>query len=138
MKCLKAWPKWPGQKAEVVQSISQQYQKMIWQNWAFIPPKTCKDPPNPRYLQQLVMFQIIYYMGCRGRENLRLMNVNTFKLWKDGDGWHYIHQVIDKHDKNHTGDNSEPANEARIYEQPGTRMSITNKFVNAQKERVFQ
>ena len=79
-------------------------------------------PPNAKYLQELVLFNIIYFMGRRGRENLRQMQKNTFQIQRDTDGRHFIKQVIDEHDKNHTENNTKPANEARIYECPGTKL----------------
>ena len=38
------------------------------------------------YLQDLVLFKIIYYSGCRGKENLRSMTKDTFHIEKDHDG----------------------------------------------------
>ena len=80
-----------------------------------------QGPPNAKFLQDLILFNIIYYMGRRGRENLRQMKKDTFQISTDGDSRRYIHQVIDEYDKNHTESNLEPANEARIYEHPGAR-----------------
>ena len=38
-----------------------------------------QGPMNPCHLQELVLFSIIYFMGCHGRENLRHMKKIPFK-----------------------------------------------------------
>ena len=81
-----------------------------------------RGPPNGRHLQELILFNIIYFMGRRGRENLRQMSKKTFKISCDADGRRYIHQVISEHDKNHTELDTNQGNEARIYEQKGTNI----------------
>ena len=74
------------------------------------------DPPNGKFLQEIVLFNIIYFMGSRGRENLRSMTKDTFNISIDGNGRKSIHQVITEHDKNHTESDFTPGNEACIYE----------------------
>ena len=81
--------------------------------------KNMKSPPNATKLQEMVLFNAIYFGGRCGRENLRNMKINTFDITKDADGQQYIHQVIKEHDKNHTENDYFPSNEARIYEKPG-------------------
>ena len=81
--------------------------------------KNMTGPPNARLLQELVLFSIIYYGGHRGRENLRGMTVDTFRVESDHDGLKYIHQVIKECDKNHNEEDFTESNEARIYEMPG-------------------
>ena len=81
--------------------------------------KNMKSPPNPAKLQEIVLFNVIYFGGRRGRENLRNMKINTFEITKDAQNRQYIHQVIKEHDKNHTESDFQPSNEARIYEKPG-------------------
>ena len=77
-------------------------------------------PPNPCHLQDLVLFNIIYYCGRRrGCENLRYMTKDTFKINKDHDGRRYITQVIGECDKNHKEDDFTKSNCARIYENAG-------------------
>ena len=78
-----------------------------------------RGPPNAKFLQEIVLFNIIYFMGRRGRENLRSMTKDTFNISIDGNGRKFIHQVITEHDKNHTESDFTPGNEARIYEQTG-------------------
>ncbi len=36
--------------------------------------------PDPKILQQMCIFNIIHYMGRRGRENLRNMQKDTFEI----------------------------------------------------------
>ncbi len=36
--------------------------------------------PDPKIIQQICIFNIIYYMGCRGRENLRSMQKDMFSV----------------------------------------------------------
>ena len=81
--------------------------------------KNMQGSLNGRHLQEIVLFNIIYFIGRRGRENLRLMTKNTFKVSIDPKERKYIHQVTSEHDKNHTENNSDKDNEARIYEQKG-------------------
>ena len=78
--------------------------------------KSMKSPPNARKLQEMMLFNVIYYGGRRGRENLRFMTKGTFEIGYDPDGRKYIHQVIKEHDKNHKETDIQPSNEARIYE----------------------
>lgn len=77
-------------------------------------------PPHPAKLQEIVLFNIIYYMGRRGRQNLRAMTKNTFDIATDPDGKRYIYQKVKELDKNHTENDMEANQEARIYEKPGT------------------
>ena len=60
-----------------------------------------QGPPNPLLLQEIVLFNIIYYMGHRGRQNLRRMKINTFEIASDAEGKRFIEQVIKERDKNH-------------------------------------
>ena len=77
--------------------------------------------PEPRKLQQCLIFYIIYYFCRRGRENLYTMTSETFKIDVDNStGKRFVFQNIDEHDKNHGIDNPKPANEARMYETTGT------------------
>ena len=42
--------------------------------------KVMHGNPDPRTLQQIVLFHIIYYLCRRGRENLCRVNISTFAL----------------------------------------------------------
>lgn len=84
--------------------------------------KACMEgPPNPKALQEIVMFYLIFYLCRRGRENLRPMKKMTFSIEIDPeDGRKYLFQAIDEADKNHRHDDTSYANQGRIYEVPGT------------------
>ena len=76
-------------------------------------------PPNGKNLQDLVLFNIIYYGGRRGCENLRSVTKETFQIKTDSSGKKYLYQVLKELDKNHKEDDFSSNNEARIYELPG-------------------
>ena len=76
-------------------------------------------PPNAMLLQEMILFYIIFYMGRRGRENLRIMKKNTFEIGNDTNGLRYIYQCTDENDKNHNEQDTDMSNQAHIYEVPG-------------------
>ena len=76
-------------------------------------------PPNAVLLQEMMLFNVIFYMGRRGRENLRFMKKNTFAITKDANDVRYIYQQTDEADKNHNEKDLELSNQARIYEVKG-------------------
>ena len=78
--------------------------------------KNMAGPPNATLLQEIVLFNIIFYMGRRGRENLRVMMKDTYDITTDSDGRRYIYQCKDESDKNHNENDVEMSNQARIYE----------------------
>ena len=82
-------------------------------------------PPNPRKLQEVILFNVLYYLCRRGRENLRPMKKTTFMIEYD-ESCHrrYIYQAEDELDKNHQEDTTQIANQGRIYEQPGTEVKL--------------
>ena len=81
--------------------------------------KNMNGPPNPKLLQEMVLFNIIYFGGRRGRENLRLMTKDTFTVKCDHDGRENIQQIVKECDKNHQEDNFSESNSAHIYANPG-------------------
>ena len=83
-----------------------------------------QENASPRNLQEIVLFNIIYYMGRRGREDLRYMTKKTFSINRDHDGRRYIYQAIKECDKNHKENDFQASNEARIYEVKGTKSTI--------------
>ena len=87
---------------------------------------------NPKNLQEIVLFNIIYYMGHRGRENLRLMTKETFKIKCDNDGRRYIYQAVKESDKNHKEMDLQASNEATIYEVRGNVSIFSNKGLDLQ------
>ena len=56
--------------------------------------------PDPKRLQQQVIFNIIFFFCRHGRENLYNMQQNTFEIHTEPDGTQFIHQKIDEIDKN--------------------------------------
>ena len=81
--------------------------------------RNMQGPPNAKLLQEVVLFNIIYYGGRKGRENLRFMTKSTFEVHQDHDKKEYLKQVLKECDKNHKEDDFTENNEARIYEMPG-------------------
>ena len=77
-------------------------------------------PPNAVLLQEIVLFNVIFYMGRKGRENLRNMTKETFSITTDSSGLKYIFQQKDEVDKNHSEKDTEMSNQGHIYEIPGT------------------
>ena len=79
---------------------------------------------NPRNLQNICIFNILYYMCRRGRENLRLMKQYTYAVTFDNEAQRkYIYQAVDEYDKNHNETDTSIANEGHMYEIPGTTLS---------------
>ena len=85
------------------------------------------NKPDAKKIQRCVIFNIIYFFCRRGRENLYDMKWNTFQIDFDEDGHRYVYQAIDEHDKNHGIDNPDPANEAKMYENP---CKLHNTFIH--------
>lgn len=75
--------------------------------------------PDPKKIQQCVLFNIIYYFCRRGRQNIYEFTVETFQMGTDPDGTRYIYQAIDESDKNHGINEMQAANDGRMYELPG-------------------
>ena len=61
---------------------------------------------NGKFLQQLVVFNIIYQGGRRGHEYLRNMKKDTFEIKTDHDGRKYTVQVVKELTKNHQADDT--------------------------------
>ena len=76
--------------------------------------------PNPRVLQHCVLFYVMYFFCRRGQENLYEMRLDQFKVVVKPDGSKYVEQDIDEKDKNHGVNMTEMANQAKMYQQPGT------------------
>ena len=75
--------------------------------------------PNPKRLQQNIVFYIIYFFCQRGRENLYDMKKNTFSLVVNPDGTEYYIQNFDEMDKNHGVEDQERNNEGWMYATNG-------------------
>ena len=74
--------------------------------------------PNPKVLQHTVQFFIMYFFCRRGQENLYSMTKNHFKLIVDYDGTEYVVQTLDEMDKNHGVNETELANQGKMYADP--------------------
>lgn len=77
------------------------------------------NEPDPKKIQKCVLFNIIYYFCHRGRQNIYDFTQDQFKIGYDPDGTRYVYQAINELDKNHGIDDTLPANDAFMYEQPG-------------------
>lgn len=77
------------------------------------------DLNNPQHLQDKVQFDIMFYMCRRGRENLRKMNKDYFKISKTTSGLEFIYQKHNEMDKNHKIGNDESTTDGIILEQTG-------------------
>ena len=77
------------------------------------------NKPDPKRLQKHLVFYIIYYFCCRGRENLYEMTKDMFELVTEHDGTQYLKQAIDEADKNHGPQDSEMTNKGRMYGNEG-------------------
>ena len=76
--------------------------------------------PDPKSLQQVVWFNIMFHLIRRGRENLRLLMKESFAVQVDAAGKKFVYQVVDELDKNHRA-NDQPDDspgEGRMYERP--------------------
>ena len=88
--------------------------------------------PNPKRLQQQMIFYIIYYFCRRGRENLYGMTVDTFKLVVEPDGQQFV--IQDKMSSTKTMDLkiSQRTNKAECTRQTASRskvfLNIFNRF----------
>ena len=75
--------------------------------------------PDPKKLQQQMIFYVIYFFCRRGRENLYEMLQSTYTLVTNPDGTQFVKQSLDEVDKNHGPDDSRPTNEGRMYPTGG-------------------
>ena len=78
------------------------------------------NKPDPRRLQQQLLFYIIYFFCRRGQENLYQMTKETFELIVEHDGTQYVIQKIDEMDKNHgIEDTEKTSDDGRMYANDG-------------------
>ena len=79
------------------------------------------DLNTPKGLQQKCMFDIMFHLVRRGRENLREQTKETFAIAVDSQNRRYVYQAVDELDKNHR-ENDDPhdsTKDGRMYEQAG-------------------
>jgi hypothetical protein len=68
------------------------------------------------------MFDIMFHLVRRGRENLREQTKDTFAVAVDSQNRRYVYQAVDELDKNHreNDDPQDSTTDGRMYEQPGS------------------
>jgi len=79
-----------------------------------------QDSPDPKQLQEVVWFNIMYHLIRRGRENLRQLTRNSFAISTDAAGRRFVYQAVDELDKNHRGNDhpDDSTGDGRMYERP--------------------
>ena len=79
------------------------------------------DLSTQKGLQQKFLFDIMFHLVRRGRENLRQQTKSTFAFATDSQQRKYVYQAVDELDKNHR-ENDDPrdsATDGRMHERPG-------------------
>ena len=81
---------------------------------------------DPTGIQELIWFNIVFFLIRRGRENIRSMNKNSFSISKYASGLRYIYQTTGESDKNHHINDGafETNGEGRIYETNGEKCPV--------------
>jgi len=79
------------------------------------------DLTTPRGLQQKCLFDIMFFLVRRGRENLREQTKTSFAIAVDSQNRRYVYQAVDELDKNHRENDSitDSITDGRMYEKPG-------------------
>ena len=75
--------------------------------------------PDPKRLQQSIIYYVIYFFCRRGRENLYTMQKDTFKVVVEPDGTEYLMQSKDELDKNHGIADTKKNKTGRMYSNGG-------------------
>ncbi len=79
-----------------------------------------EENPDPKLLQENVIFNILYFFVCCGHENLPNMKQYWFAIKTDPQSrMRYVEQVQDELDKNHSPQDTKMTNEGRMYETAG-------------------
>ncbi|KAL5015909.1 hypothetical protein ScPMuIL_005498 [Solemya velum] len=86
------------------------------------------DINTPYGLQRKVWFDLTLYLCRRGRENLREMKKETFKVAVDDSGRKFVYQNIEEMDKNHRADNENAVTEGRMYKIQGSPCCPVTSF----------
>ena len=71
--------------------------------------------PDPYILQHTVQFYLMYFFCRRGQENLYDMTKDHFELITENTGEQYVVQKLDEKDKNHGVQQTELANQGKMY-----------------------
>ena len=92
--------------------------------------QSCYNPssPDPKSLQQVVWFNLMFNLIRRGRENLRLLTKQTFAVQADATGKKYVYQALDE--LNHRGKDQpdDSPGEGRMYERPNSPYCPVKSF----------
>ena len=86
------------------------------------------DLNTPDGLQEKVLFDIMFFLCRRGRENLRAMTKSSFFVGHDATGKQYVYQVGSEVDKNHSVADApfDTTGEGRIYETKSERCPVAS------------
>ena len=78
------------------------------------------DVTTPRGQQQKCLFDIMFFLARRGRENLREQTKYSFTIAVDSQNRRYVYQAFDELDKNHrdNDDAFDSITDGRMYEKP--------------------
>ena len=85
-------------------------------------------------LDQKIFFNIVYYMGCRGKEGLRDLNKKSFEIKTGSDGLDYIELTFYEKTKKNQGDQNSSGQDALhndhhiISAQPGIILCPIRSF----------
>ena len=93
-----------------------------------------EENPDAKLLQHNVVFNILYFFVCQGRENLHQMKTTWFKVSLDpATNIKFVEQVQDEMDKNHSLQDTKMINEGRMYEVTGQNHLVIHQKIIADK-----
>lgn len=81
--------------------VSQEHMQQIYDNY-FVPHWS----NDPKCLQHKIFFDLVYFMGRRGKEKLRELKKEWFVFKKDGAGAEYVELIINEATKKSKGDDN--------------------------------
>ena len=100
---------------------------------------------TPRGLQMRVFYELCYHFGRRGREGLRLLHRNSFKVFKDANGQEYVGKQYHEKEKAKPGTGKQnKEKEPYMYSLPGDKnCPVTHykryiELLNPQCDALFQ
>ena len=104
--------------------VTQEQLQQIYDNY-FIPHYS----NNPVCLQHKVYFDIAFFLGKRGQEDLRQLKKNSFALKINAHGREYLELTYNESTKKSQGDNNNEMNEQPILlSQPGKAKCPVNSY----------
>ena len=88
------------------------------------------DITQPKDLLYKCLFDIVFFLVRRGRENLREHTKSTFAVAVDSQSRKYVYQKEDELDKNHRADDSpyDTSCDGRMYEKPESALCPVKCF----------